>query len=233
VKPIKINPSSAAWANNGVVVTDYSQGCLRHLIFKNYFPKPSTITPELQEMGAKGEDMYFDTLMNEQEYPFHKELAFRDEFEGVQRSGRCDYISYHDGFRVIHEIKSSQSKNTLYKVINKGEVNINHLAQLVFYLVYFNEIRGKLVVQYMPKFNRRIFKVTINEYGEVLVDGWYSGYSVENQIEHQLLSAKVIRELPKVIKPIGKACTYCDYKDICEEYEQADTTLGEFLNIGG
>jgi len=227
---MKINPSSAAWVINGSVYTDYAQGCLRHLVFKNKMPVPSTITPELQEMGAKGEDLYFEVLMNEQEWPFHKELPFRDEFEGVMRSGRCDYITYHNGFRVVHEIKSTQSKNTLYKVIRKGELNINHLAQLVFYLIYFNETRGKLVVQYMPRFERRVFKVEVNNEGEIVVDGKKYGYKVEDQISHQLKSAEVIKTLPKIEKPIGKCCYFCAYKDVCEEYESSDDTIGEFVN---
>lgn len=229
MREIKINPSSAAWVVGPSVFSDYKQGCMRHLIFKNHIPREDTIPIELQQLGAIGEDIYFETLTRDQEHPFHKELAFRDQFEGVMRSGRCDYITYHDGFRVIHELKTSQSKNTLYKIIRKGELNINHMAQLVFYLIYFEETRGKLVVRYHPKAETRIFKVTVEDGGEVFVDGKKFQFTIENQIQHQLMAANVIKELPKVDKPMGNACSWCNYKDVCEKYDQKDQTLKQFL----
>ena len=229
IRAININPSSAAWVADGRVHSDYSQGCLRHLIWKNYIPRPSTITPELMQMGAEGEDAYQKTLETEQEWPFHKELAFKSDFEGVQRSGRVDFISYHDGFRVIHECKTSQSKNTLYKIIRGHELNINHLAQLTYYLIYFEETRGKLVVRYHPKAETRIFRLKVESDGSLTVDGNPFRFDVYNQLQHQLMAAEVIKDQPKVERPVGKACLWCDYKDVCEKYDVKDVTIKQFL----
>lgn len=229
MKEIRINPSSAGWAVGNRVVTEYSSGCLRHLLLKNYIPRPFTLSDELVKVGADGEDKYQHYLETEQEAPFHKECVMRSEIDGVTVSGRIDFLSHHTGFRVVHECKSSKSKNLLYKVIRKGDVKLSHLAQLVFYLIHLNETRGKLIVWYEPTNETRVFKVEIRDGGGIFIDGVKHTFDVADQIQHQLLSAKVIKEKILWDRPEGNACTYCDYKDVCSSYDESGLTFTEFM----
>jgi hypothetical protein len=223
-----IRPSSAAWAVNGTVISDTSQGCLRNVFFNKVFPT-GDIPKELAEMGAWGEDEYQKALETEQEWPFHKEFAFSDVFEGAKRRGRVDFITYHNNFLVIHEVKTSQSKNFLYQNLRKGEPKLNHLAQLVFYLVYFEQTRGKLIYRYAPKNELKIIKVEIKEGGKIYYDGKLYPLTVSDQIAHQLMSAEAIKEMGVIERPSGKACEWCSYKDMCNEYDQSGQTMKEFL----
>ncbi len=144
-----------------------------------------------------------------------------------------DFVTYHDGFKVIHECKTSQSKPFLYGVVRKGEPKVNHMAQLVFYLTHLNETRGKLVCLYAPTGELRVFKVEITPNGDVLVDGRKYLYNVQNQITHQLLAAKVINERIIWSRPRGKACDYCVYKSECDKYDAAGCGNGiqDFMEV--
>jgi CRISPR/Cas system-associated exonuclease Cas4 (RecB family) len=227
---IKINPSSAAWAIGRSVLTPKKNGCLRHMVLKRLSPMPDDIPVHLQEMGAEWEDMYFDRLMNDQPHPFHKEFAFSDWFEGVKRSGRVDYIVHHPEYRVIVECKASQSKNVLYQVIRKRIPDPNHLAQLVFYLIYFQETRGKLAVRYAPTGEEHEFRVEIDNDGNIIIDGKKSEYSVMMQLQHQLLAAEAIKDLGHISRPMSKkACDWCPYDLVCEALDNSGQTIGEFL----
>lgn len=230
MREIRINPSSAAFAVGESIQTEAQTGCLRHLLLKNHLPIEDKIPEEFAIMGARGEDMYQEILDTEQEFPYHKELVMRSTMDGVVVSGRIDFVTYHPGFRVIHEVKSSQSKNILYKTINKGEVKLNHLAQLVFYLVHMNETRGKLVVRYMPKNLLRIFRVVIGDEGEILIDGQKHQLSVQDQIRHQLLSAHVIKEKELWARPESIwSCKYCVYNKLCDKYDAEPKNFNEFV----
>jgi len=229
VREIRINPSSAGWAVGNQVITEYSSGCLRHLLLKNYLPIPFNLPEDLIKVGADGEDKYQNYLDNEQEYPYHKECVMKSTMDGVTVSGRIDFLSHHEKFRVVHECKSSKSKNLLYKVIRKGEVKLSHLAQLVFYLIHLNETRGKLIVWYEPTNETRVFKVVIGEGGEIFIDGVRHTFDVAEQIQHQLLSAKVIKENILWDRPNGAACKYCDYNKICTKYDESGLTFTEFM----
>jgi CRISPR/Cas system-associated exonuclease Cas4 (RecB family) len=219
VSRVNINPSSAAFVLGDMVVTDTPQGCLRFLLLKKHLPREEGIPLELQVMGERGECIYMEKLLTEQPWPFHRELPFQSKVEGVKVRGRMDFVTYHDGFKVIHECKTSQSKTFLYDVIKKGKPKVNHIAQLVFYLIHLEETRGKLVTLYAPTMEEKVFKVEIKDGNVVYLNSVPYYYTVENQIMHQLLSAKVIKEDFVANRPWGKACTYCRYKEECDKYD--------------
>jgi len=230
MREIRINPSSSAFMVGELVKTEAQSGCLRHLLLKNYLPIEDKVPEELQKMGAWGEDMYQEFLENHQEWPFHKELVMKTTLDDVTVSGRIDFVTYHDGYRVIHECKTSQSKNILYKTINKGELKLNHLAQLVFYLIHMNETRGKLVIRYAPKNTLRIFRITIGDDGEIFVDGDKHEMTVQDQLRHQLMSAHVIKEKELLARPESPwACKYCVYNKLCDKYDAEPKSFNEFV----
>ena len=218
---ISINPSSAAFALGSMVMSDTPSGCLRYLLLKRYVAKPEEFPEHLKVMGEAGEAIYMSYLENYQPWPFHRELSFERSLEGVKVRGRMDFITYHNTFKVIHECKTSQSKPFLYGVVRKGEPKINHMAQLVFYLIHLEETRGKLVCLYAPTNELKVFKVEVDAKGEVLVDGRKYIYNVQNQLMHQLMAAEAIKEGTIMGRPRGKACNYCVYKTECDKFDAA------------
>jgi len=226
---MRISPSSAAFALGNLVVTDYSQGCLRHLLFKRKIPKDSDIPEEFAKMGEDGELKYLDYMLTQQDYPFHRELPFISEIDGVPVKGRVDFVSYHDGFRVIHECKTSQSKTFLYGVVRKGEPKLNHVAQIVSYLVHFGETKAKLVARYAPKNEERIIKIEVDDLGRILVDKRVYKYSLQEQINHQLLSAKVIKENLIWDRPSTGTCRYCQYAEECLKWDTEEFKSTEYF----
>ena len=227
---MKIYPSSAAFAWGDLIMTEYSSGCLRYLLFKQKLNIKTDIPEENQRMGEAGEEKYLEFMLNEQPYPFHRELPFKSEIDGVKVSGRMDFISYHEGFRVIHECKTSKSKPLLYGVIRKGEPKPGHIAQIVCYLVHLNETRAKLIVRYAPTGESRIFKIEINEKGQILIDQKLYKHTVQEQIRHQLLSAKVLKEEIIWDRPCEGACRWCDCADLCLKWDtQEYSTPAQFF----
>lgn len=230
---MKISPSSAAFAWGNFVVTEYAQGCLRHLLFKQHV-KLEGIPEEFAKMGEAGELVYLEYMTREQDYPFHREMPFKSEIEGVIVSGRVDFISYHDGFRIIHECKTSQSKSFLYDVIRKGIVKTNHLAQIVMYLIHLNETRAKLIARYAPSGETRTIKIEVGEGGKILVDGRMVSYSVQDQIQHQLLSAEVLKTQTVMDRANEGACRYCQFKEACLRWDTNNyESFNDFLLKGG
>ena len=232
MRKAKIYPSSAAWALGKMIYTDTPQGCLRYILLQRYIPKFIDIDPKFKEIGNWGEEQYLDYMLNEQDYPFHRELPFKSELNGIQVSGRMDFISYHDGFKVIHECKTTQSKNVLYQNMRKNEPKLNHMAQLVFYLINQNETRGKLVYRFWPTNELKIFKIEIEPSGQILVDKKPYKLTVNEQMTHQILSAEVLTEEYIADKPYGSGCRFCDYKEECEKFDSVGGShIDDFMEV--
>ena len=232
MREMKLNPSSAAWAVGGNVISGSDKGCLRNLVFSAYVDKYEEIDPKYALMGAEGEDLYEQYLREEQPWPYHKEFVLRDEFFGAKRSGRVDFLTHHDGYRVVHECKSSQSYFVYKEVFEAGTPKIDHLAQLVFYLIMLRETRGRLVYRFFPKKGPKelkSFKIQVCSEGGIWVDGTRHQFSVANQLEHQLMAAKTITELGVVVKAGSSACKYCKVKQLCSDYDSVGGTIKHFL----
>lgn len=229
---LKIRPSSAAWMMGKSVITDTPSGCLRYLVLKKEHPKPDQIKPELQEMGEMGEKIYMKKLEETQPWPFHRELPFEVPIEDGVIKGRIDFITYHDSFKVIHECKTSQSKDFNREVIGRGIPKSNHIAQVVMYLLSLYETRAKLVALYYPTLKTRIFKIELMDNGMILVDNMPYLYTVSDQISHQLMSLEVQKSKELFERPLGKACFYCIYKQECFNYDACGgSTLNDYKEV--
>lgn len=228
--PLKLYPSSSAWALGRLCVTDSANACFRHILWRHVAPIPDGPPPELAEMGHRFEDEYFQYLTNEQPYAFHRELPFKSEISGVVVSGRLDFMVYHSKYRVPHELKASQSTKVLYGVIRKGEPKINNVAQVVNYFIHLGLDRGLLVYKYVPKYEMRKFKIEVDDAGKILIDGAVYQYTVQDQLRHQVLAAEALVMQKICDRPADAgACLYCVYKDRCTDYEGFNGTDKEFI----
>lgn len=224
-----LRPSSSAFVIDGKVVTDNHGACPRHIIFKAEIAKPDHVEEKYQIMGARGEDMHQETLELTQPWPFHKEYVVKDVFEGVKRSGRIDFLVHHDGFRVPHECKTTQSKYVYNEVFLRKRPKIGHLAQLVFYLIMLEETRGKLIYRFWPTQETNVFKVEVGDDGYLLIDGVRSMYSVMAQLSHQLVCVDAIVNQDQPLGIAKSECKWCLYKEECRRFDATNATMKSFI----
>jgi hypothetical protein len=228
--PLKVYPSSAAWAWGSLVVTENRQGCVRNLLWDYVAKIEEPFPPELAAMGLEGEERYMQHLINNQEHPFHREKPFRSEIDGVMVSGRLDFLVHHPKFDVCHERKSSKSSKVLYDVIRDGKPKVNHVAQVVCYFTHLNLTRGILSYWYQPKDKERAFRIEVTDDGRITIDGALYMYTVADQLAHQVLAAETLKTQTIGDRPMGNVpCRYCPYASRCNDYEVFSGTNEEFI----
>ncbi len=237
--PHKIYPSSSAWVIGGKVDTEYDSGCLRYALIAPKAPKPF-FDPLFNKLGAHHEAWYAEKLGDR---ILHRELSlYHTVLPGVEYSGRCDFQTT-DG--MVHETKASFSKKFLRNVIKKGKFKKGHLAQLVSYLIELQQSRGLIAAGYYEvneagEFVQkayREFQVMIADDGSILVDGTPSGYTVHQQLQHQLLTAEVlseqvVHEERPIVAGYSSPCNYCPMSAVCDKYDAGNMSQQEFTDAG-
>ena len=231
-KPKKLYPSSSGFCWGNMVITEYDSGCLRSiLITANGYRK--NIPEVSMELGRRWEDITFDQLTNEQPWPFHRELPFKNEIYGVIVSGRCDYVLYDDEGPIVIECKGTGSKTAPTDIIKNGKYKINHLAQITSYFLHYGASRAELRVSYLCQ-TSRTFKITIGQDGMIMVDGKPSGFTMQDQLEHTRNAALAVTEgivwsRPHTMK--GDPCKWCNHKDVCDRWDRNEiATTEDFIN---
>jgi hypothetical protein len=227
----KLYPSSSGFCWGDMVITEYDSGCLRSILctangYRKDIPETS------MELGRRWEDIVFEQLVNEQPWPFHKELPFKHEIYGITISGRCDYIVYDDQGPLIIECKGTGSKTAPTDIIKNGKYKINHLAQVSSYFLYFGASRAKLMISYLCQ-QSRTFNITVGQGGVILVDGKSSGFTLSDQLKHTENAATVITEgviwqRPHTMK--GDPCRFCNHKEVCDRWDRGEiATTADFI----
>lgn len=226
----KIYPSAGAFMFGDLVITEYDSACLRSILIKAHGIQGPEIDEANAAVGQTHEAFYARELA--QFTKMAAEVPLKGEIDGIAYSGRADFITDHGTFRVIHETKGTISKNTYKKVIKEGKYKINHLAQLVFYMIRFQIDRGKIVSGYYEQEDylfiqkdKREFKVVIQDSGEIYIDGSWTGYTVQDQLNHQIAQAEVLKNKTIWCRPdraedrFGSPCSYCPFKNTCIKYD--------------
>jgi hypothetical protein len=230
--PLKLYPSSAAWAWGELIVTENRQGCGRNLLWENVARIVEPFPPELAAMGLAGEEKYLKHLTENQDYPFHRELPFKSEINGVVVSGRLDFLVYHDKGRIVHERKSSKSSKVLYDVIRDGKPKLNHVSQVISYFIHLGLTKGVLSYWYQPKDKERNFRIEVTDDGKILIDKELYTHTVADQLAHQVLSAEVLKTQRILERPAGNTpCRFCVYRDRCDKYDEFGGTDAEFIEM--
>jgi CRISPR/Cas system-associated exonuclease Cas4 (RecB family) len=227
---LKYSPSSAAFMYGDIVMTKDSSGCLRKILFSSHGLREE-IDPIYQEVGKAHEEWVESRLTG-----YRREESLRGPISGndlVQYSGRMDFISDTD----VIECKATVSKRTRLEVIRKGNVKINHLAQIVSYLIQLERTNAKLIVGFYEQDNgkfvcteHREFNVTIDDNGRILVDGTFSGYGAIDQLRHMQRAAKHLAEGTLGPRPqdwdakYTSPCNYCPFKAACDKVDSGNTT---------
>lgn len=230
---LKIYPSASGFVRGQGVITEYNSGCLRYIVASQDTIR-KTIDPKFMKVGEVHENRHAEALgasMKLREEPIKVEINNK-----VVLSGRADFITSDDS---IHETKATLSKNFRRDVIRKGKYKLSHLAQTVCYMLHFKLNRAKIVTGYYEEDTSpsgqafyafregRDFAITLDEHGEVYVDGEDSGYSVSDQYKHTLAVAEVLVSGEIKDRPINHVdftgpCFFCPLKLLCKSYDKGE-----------
>lgn len=232
IKPRKLTyrPSSAAFQWGGITISPSSSGCLRNVLFSSHGLRDE-IPAEFAEVGKAYEDLYAGHLSGD----VKREVPIKQPVFGslqVDYSGRIDFIVNN----VPHECKATTSKNTRREVIRKGKPKLNHVAQLVSYMIHLEVTEGVLAVGFFErdeneKFvlsEEKIFTISIDEDGKILVDGQPSGYRVQDQLAHMQAARGVLEQQSLAPRPDGwqqkwtSPCSFCPFKAACDKLDTLD-----------
>lgn len=228
IKVKKYYPSSAAFMWGDMVLTKDSSGCLRRILFASLGLRDE-IDPIYSAVGAAHEKWVEERLEG-----FEREVPVRGPILGseVEYAGRADFLNASE----VIECKATLSKRARLDVIRKGNVKINHLAQLVSYLIQLEMTNGRLIVGfYQHNENNefectesREFKITIDDEGRILIDDTLSGYRVHDQLAHMQRAAKHLAEGTLGPRPndwdakYTSPCSYCPFKAACDKIDAGE-----------
>jgi hypothetical protein len=243
----KIKPSNAAFMWDNLVVTEYSSGCLRNILLDSKGVRDD-IPKIYMEVGKVHEDQHEKMIQGDENViVYARELEVKipvPGYEDVLYSGRIDFLcNYIQAGKVVHETKGTISKNTRSKVIRKGEVKINQLAQLISYMIHVRTVRGKLICGYYELDNNvlklqeeRTFRVVIDDSGLIFIDGQPTSYTVGQQLKHRNTAAEVVSKdiiwsrPDKADQKYGSPCNNCVFKPTCDKYDAGMLpTVEEFI----
>lgn len=241
-------PSSAAFVQNGQVVTKYSSGCMRSILFSAHGLR-TDLHPLYAAVGAEHEALHLARLTAdpaivgvERECPVQGLVYGHDV---VEYSGRQDFVvTYKDGHKEIHECKATFSKNTR-REFRKGVPVTNHLAQLVSYLGQAELDRGRLVYGYYEAEDNgalvcaelKEILVSVDEKGRILTDGVDSGFTAVDQLRHMQISAKHLMAETWGPRPAGwdskwsSPCSFCVFRSACDHMDQTSLSIDEAFRI--
>lgn len=233
---VKIRPSSSGFKRGEMVFTTYNSGCLRYIKAARkaqYTP----IDPIYAEVGLQHEENHEEFLADRLT---EREFVIKFDLTGdVEYSGRCDFI---DSDGAVHETKATLSKSSRDSIVRQGKYNVNHLAQIVSYMIFLELEQGYLVVGYYEKDEtknifvkqeQRTFNITIGSTGLIFVDGEESEYSIMDYMEHveaQIdLFKTVLPPRPYIKSRFSSPCSLCPMAETCDSVDIGEISLSEWM----
>jgi CRISPR/Cas system-associated exonuclease Cas4 (RecB family) len=241
---LKIRGSESAFMWGRLVFTDYDTGCLRKILLRSRGVRG--LVQEFHNERGKTYEAIYESRYDACSREVPVQVAV-DDVAGVDFAGRVDLVVGAGAGAVVHELKSTESKNVLRQVIKSGIYKTENLAQLISYMAAIGTSSGKLAYAYMEKGingvyqikNERSFDIQIDAFGRIVVDGRPSKWTVHDQLAHQFAAAKVVATGEVFDRPanwsaaFGSPCSYCPFKVTCAKWDAGDLkTTDEFVESG-
>lgn len=250
----KIYPSSAAFMRGNLVVTEYNKGCLRYVLAKAAGYDDGTIPEIYQALGEKDEQRYEEYLQNVASIStYQREVPFKMEIgdQGVVMSGRIDFLTtMENGLVIPHEKKGTMSKGTIYGNIRTQTPKLNHLAQLVCYMVHLQTSFGVLAMTGYKVNKNDEFEVTkaratkveddvrikirILDDGRITANDVLTDFTVMELADWISAAASVLERPYIAQRPDSNGlrwgpCDRCPLKEVCDKHDEENLTVEEFL----
>jgi hypothetical protein len=248
---VRFNPSSSAFIKNGEVISKQAFGCLRMSLALQHRVRPGPIPPILATMGDQHE-LDIQALLEKDGRDFNREEwlpEVMEDFPNIKFRGRVDYHMPTE--KTVIECKGLASKPKRGSIIRKGQVPVNHVAQVLSYMYQYKYNTGWLVYSYYQyagpegdriicppadRFgeNRRWFKVTLDDAGLIYIDGEKFEYDFMDFMrylaEHErVMTTGSIPNRPYVDdgNPYASPCTFCAYSQACDKVDTKIIMGGE------
>lgn len=236
--PIILRSSSSGFAWGTLVHSHYKSACLRWILIQSH--RSFEIAKKYQILGLANEDRHAAALQEKGIY-FTRELEVeRDSpVEGVVNRGHIDFLVTlpFTNELEVHELKHVQSVNVRREVIRKGLYTSDNLAQCVNYMLHAQTDHGLLKYTFWEHGKKdgkasateeREFKVKIEEFGRISVDGVPTKFTAHDQLNHQKLAATVLKyqivapDRPHLgnTSPFSGACRSCPAQAACDKFDQ-------------
>jgi len=232
-KPLKIYPSSAAFAKGVQSDASYNNSCFRWQVMNDaagYIRK--SIPPIYAAMGEVSERRFEKVLLSrgyevEVEAPFKLELA-----DGVVMSGRIDFVAKKDGKTYVFEKKSTINNNKK-SAIKHRKLEESQLAQICTYLLALKINEGYLV-QTMYHLAKDFQSIVIGaevEYHveikgrDIYVDGEVYKYNADDLARyykyqiHYRKNKELANKPVKATQKYGSPCHFCPAQGFCHQYD--------------
>jgi len=224
-----------------LAIMEYNSSCFRYLLVQHNSPFRPDIHPIYAEVGAFHEDYY--EQRNEDRIA-EREVVLKEQItDHALLSGRIDIV-FTDGS--FGETKATLSKTARREVIRKGNFKLSHLTQVVTYMIFSEVQKGSIIVGYYEQTEagewklceERTFEVTIDNDGEILVDGKKTTYNVQNVLKFIYKQAdilhnrKVVKHRPMGLNPFNSPCKFCPLKDVCDKYDTCGMEDEDFIDEG-
>ena len=249
---LKYYPSQAAFVVGEEVVTGYPSGCPRNILFASYGIRTESIPEVYQTVGAMNElrhqaDLLADSSIVEAE----AEVPVRGPIYGsdtVEYSGRIDFwVTHEDGTEVPHECKATVSRAGFQSMKRNAAPKVNHLAQLVSYMLQTETQDAQLVYGYyqypwsidhdapnLECTDSVTFDVRIEDSGTITVGGKPTIYTAQDQLKHMQLAVKTLTENKLTNRPASEnawsnPCNLCPFSNTCDKVDAGLTDLEEIL----
>lgn len=250
---IKVRGSSSAFVVNDQVHTKYPVGCLRNILLQSHLPREE-IDPIHIERGALNEDLFARRIVDEGIVGptgiVDREKNITSAIAGVDGAvfvGRCDFFLHGlstTPSRYVEELKSTESASVLSHTIRRGEYKVENLAQLVAYMIDLQCTDGRLRYTHYKRNKKtkelsinaeRVFMVSIDDTGRIMVDSEDSGYTVNQQLQHRQKCASVLSSQTIADRPYNwtagwsSPCKFCNFRSVCDRQDVFPGTTEQFI----
>jgi len=233
----KIYPSSFALPSGVTTAAMYKEGCPRYFAFQHLNPNERSKIDSLYMATGRITEEFILSKLKAEGRQVEAEVPIKVELKGgVTISGRADAIV--DG-KTIYEIKSTVSRSKLYSVINKGEINKQHLGQLLTYMSLLNINHGVLCTSYLHfdksldslKFETRELEVRVDIEGNLYLDGKMHHETVVEFLRFYkiMADAATLPQLPPMTTN-DNACKNCPFDKICKKSPKDKSEFARLVN---
>jgi len=250
-KIMKYMPSMAGFSVNDTAITSYNSGCQRSILFAAHGIRNKSIPELYKVIGDMNErrwqnELLADTNVMEayRESPVKRPVPNTE----VEFSGRADFlVTYADGTEEVHECKATVSRSSFQALKRSGTAKLNHLAQIISYMIQMKFQDGKLIYGYYEyPFGESdeiycsdsvVLQVRIEDNGQITVGGNPTVYTVADQLAHLNLVVKTLETNELGPRPASESawfspCKMCPFSSVCTAIEdQTETSLEVTLQM--
>jgi hypothetical protein len=232
----RLSPSKSVFCDGQVIDTTYENSCARYVVWERRFEKDVEIDPLYSAMGAIDEAR-FEARLLQQGLTYQREVELSHPIAGttIKIEGRLDFRVDMPSGPMIVEKKSTISQNRFRTIIQHGNVDEKHLAQVVTYMVIKKIPTAQIVVTFwkwdetidaLTVGGERTFEVLLSPQGDISVDGQPFHKHVRDLQTWYRITAKAMDEAdttlpnrPKAKQSWQNPCKNCPLADACLRYD--------------